>query len=130
MLFRSELVADYDRIRERIARVIPGFEDFNARVRHPGGFHLEHPCRARQFPTPSGRAQLLPHTLDHVAPIEHTALFQLMTVRSHDQYNTTIDGLDYRYRGARASAALSCYRRLGTDGRAALLPPRDGLHVP
>jgi molybdopterin-dependent oxidoreductase alpha subunit len=96
-----ELVADYDRIRERIARVIPGFEDFNARVRHPGGFHLEHPCRARQFPTPSGRAQLLPHTLDHVAPIEHSALFQLMTVRSHDQYNTTIYGLDDRYRGVR-----------------------------
>ncbi len=94
-----ELIADYDRIRERIARVIPGFENFNQRVRVPGGFHLLHPGRGRQFPTASGRAQFCVHALG--AAGEPTAPFTLMTVRSHDQYNTTIYGLDDRYRGVR-----------------------------
>ena len=96
-----ELADDYDRIRDRIARVVPGFEDFNARVRVPGGFHLHHPNRDRTFPTPSGKARFFAH------PIEDTThdaapgapLLQLMTVRSHDQYNTTVYGLDDRYRG-------------------------------
>lgn len=95
------LIEDYDRIRERIARVIPGFENFNARVRVPGGFHLWHPGRERQFPTPSGRATFFFHPLAAAAPPTATKLLQLMTLRSHDQYNTTIYGLDDRYRGVR-----------------------------
>ncbi|HWT17126.1 MAG TPA: FdhF/YdeP family oxidoreductase [Patescibacteria group bacterium] len=95
-----ELVANYDRIRERIARVVPGFEDFNARVRHPGGFHLPHPARERRFPTISGRALLVAHPLRDGA-VDPVAPFRLMTVRSHDQYNTTVYGLDDRYRGVR-----------------------------
>ncbi|AXK70865.1 CbbBc protein [Lysobacter sp. TY2-98] len=91
-----ELVSHYDRIRERIARVVPGFEDFNARVRVPGGFHLHHPGREREFPTASGRAGFFVHPLQDEAT---TTPFKLMTVRSHDQYNTTIYGLDDRYRG-------------------------------
>lgn len=95
-----ELVAHYDRIRDRIARVVPGFEDFNARVRHPGGFHLPHPGRERRFPTVADRALLIAHPLrDGVA--DPAAPFRLMTVRSHDQYNTTVYGLDDRYRGVR-----------------------------
>lgn len=95
-----ELVAHYDRIRDRIARVVPGFEDFNARVRHPGGFHLPHPGRERRFPTVADRALLVAHPLrDGVA--DPAAPFRLMTVRSHDQYNTTVYGLDDRYRGVR-----------------------------
>lgn len=95
-----DLTGHYDRIRERIARVIPGFEDFNARVRHPGGFHLPHPARERRFPTVAGRALLIAHPLrDDVA--DASAPFRLMTVRSHDQYNTTVYGLDDRYRGVR-----------------------------
>lgn len=95
-----DLVANYDRIRERIARVIPGFIDFNARVRHPGGFHLPHPGRERQFPSVSGRALLIAHPLRD-AVTDSAAPFRLMTVRSHDQYNTTVYGLDDRYRGVR-----------------------------
>ncbi len=97
------LIEDYDRIRARIARVIPGFEDFNTRVRHPGGFHLAHPARQRQFPNAQARALLLSHPLRGDAPAQSSDpdLLQLMTVRSHDQYNTTIYGLDDRYRGVR-----------------------------
>lgn len=90
------LIEDYDRIRERIAQVIPGFEDFNHRVRVPGGFHLHHPGRERVFPTDSGKAGFFFHPL---AEAPATAALQLMTVRSHDQYNTTVYGFDDRYRG-------------------------------
>ncbi|MFC5578833.1 FdhF/YdeP family oxidoreductase [Lysobacter niabensis] len=92
------LVEDYDRIRERIARVVDGFEDFNARVRTAGGFHLHHPNRERAFPTRDGRAQFVVHPLTAATGMEDAPL-TLMTVRSHDQYNTTVYGLDDRYRG-------------------------------
>ncbi|HEY0662803.1 MAG TPA: FdhF/YdeP family oxidoreductase [Lysobacter sp.] len=99
------LIEDYDRIRDRIAEVVDGFTDFNARVRVPGGFHLHHPGRERVFPTASGKATFYPHPLvadGFNPPAENAgndASFMLMTVRSHDQYNTTIYGLDDRYRG-------------------------------
>ena len=91
-----ELVGHYDRIRELISKAIAGFEDFNARVRVPGGFHLRNAAREREWGTRGGRAQLIPHALQAASRGE---LLQLMTVRSHDQYNTTIYGLDDRYRG-------------------------------
>ncbi|MFY2764442.1 FdhF/YdeP family oxidoreductase [Arenimonas sp. MALMAid1274] len=92
------LVEDYDRIRDRIARVVEGFEDFNARVHRDGGFHLRNAAAERRWMTSSGRASF------HVHPIVRTpardgALMTLMTLRSHDQYNTTIYGLEDRYRG-------------------------------
>jgi molybdopterin-dependent oxidoreductase alpha subunit len=95
----SWLVEDYDRIRDDIAAVIPGFEAFNARVRAPGGFVLPNPVRALQFPTASGRARFTVHPV----PARRLGPGQLMltTIRSHDQYNTTIYGLDDRYRGIR-----------------------------
>ena len=115
------LIEDYDRIRERIAKVIPGFEDFNARVRHPGGFHLHHPVRDRVFPTALGKARFFAHPLVDTASVggasapkktsrslpENIAagpsglkpLLQLMTIRSHDQYNTTVYSSNDRYRG-------------------------------
>ena len=92
-----QLVEHYDGIRDRIAQVIDGFDDFNARVRVPGGFHLHHPGRECVFPTASGKAHFFPHALGSAA--KPNDLFQLMTVRSHDQYNTTVYGLDDRYRG-------------------------------
>ncbi|MBF6023788.1 FdhF/YdeP family oxidoreductase [Lysobacter niastensis] len=92
------LVEDYDRIRERIAQVISGFEDFNRRVRAPGGFHLHHPGRERVFPTASGKAGFFVHPLSSDSSKSEAPL-RLMTVRSHDQYNTTVYGLDDRYRG-------------------------------
>ncbi|WP_457112905.1 FdhF/YdeP family oxidoreductase [Marmoricola sp. URHA0025 HA25] len=90
--------ADYDLVREHISRVVPGFEDFNARVRQPGGFALPHPPRdSRKFPTATGRARFAVNPLDVLAvPPGHLLL---QTVRSHDQFNTTIYGLDDRYRG-------------------------------
>ncbi|MGW8756489.1 FdhF/YdeP family oxidoreductase [Streptomyces albidoflavus] len=96
----EEFEGDYALIRDRISRVVPGFEEFNARVADPAGFALPHaPRDERRFPTPSGKA----HFTD--APVEHPHLPEgrllLQTLRSHDQYNTTIYGLDDRYRGIR-----------------------------
>jgi molybdopterin-dependent oxidoreductase alpha subunit len=91
------LIRHYDRIRDLIAQTIDGFDDFNQRVRVPGGFHLRNAAREREWRTAGGRAHLLPHALDMAT--RDPALLQLMTVRSHDQYNTTVYGLQDRYRG-------------------------------
>jgi molybdopterin-dependent oxidoreductase alpha subunit len=93
--------ADYGVVRDHIARVVPGFEDFNVRVQHPGGFALPHPPRdRREFPTATGRARFTVNALSLLdVPAGHLLL---QTVRSHDQFNTTIYGLDDRYRGIRA----------------------------
>ncbi len=91
------LVADYDRIRDRIERVIPGFEGFNGRVKD-GPFYLPNGARDfRRFDTPSGRAVFTVHDLppDELEPGQ----FVMMTIRTHDQFNTTVYGLDDRYRG-------------------------------
>jgi molybdopterin-dependent oxidoreductase alpha subunit len=90
--------ADYRAIREVIAAVVPGFADYEARATRPGGFTLPHPARdRRQFTTASGRARF---TVNTPAPLRvPTGRLLLQTVRSHDQYNTTIYGLDDRYRG-------------------------------
>jgi molybdopterin-dependent oxidoreductase alpha subunit len=93
----EDLAADYDRIRERIARVVPGCEDMNERVRQPGGFTLPRPPAERRFETPSGRAELREVALPRIEVPPGRLL--LMTLRSHDQYNTTIYGDDDRYRG-------------------------------
>ncbi|MFE2158856.1 FdhF/YdeP family oxidoreductase [Streptomyces lydicus] len=94
----EEFEEDYATIRDRIARVIPGFEDFNTRVARPGGFALPHaPRDSRSFPTATGKANFT------AAPVEYPAVPEgrllLQTLRSHDQYNTTVYGLDDRYRG-------------------------------
>jgi anaerobic selenocysteine-containing dehydrogenase len=92
---------DYDLIRERIERVVPGFTDFNRRVRVPGGFVLPHgPRDERRFPTATGKANFTVNALE-VLRVPAGRLI-LQTVRSHDQYNTTIYGLDDRYRGIKA----------------------------
>jgi len=89
---------DYDAIRDAISRVVPGFEDFNRRVRADGGFALPHPPRdSRTFATPTGRAHFTVNELDVLRPPPGRLILQ--TVRSHDQYNTTIYGLHDRYRG-------------------------------
>ena len=93
----ESLVADYDRIRDRIAEVIPGFEDFNRRVRQPGGFVLPNAAAARKFATATGKARFTVQPIPRIALAPGQVL--MMTVRSHDQYNTTVYGLDDRYRG-------------------------------
>jgi molybdopterin-dependent oxidoreductase alpha subunit len=94
----EEFERDYGTIRDRIARVVPGFEDFNAKIARPGGFTLPHaPRDERRFPTATGKANFT------AAPVEYPEIPEgrllLQTLRSHDQYNTTIYGLDDRYRG-------------------------------
>ncbi|HEY0541374.1 MAG TPA: FdhF/YdeP family oxidoreductase [Actinoallomurus sp.] len=92
------LVTDYDHIRDRIARVIPGFSDYNRRVRERDGFTLPHPPRdERRFNTPSGHALFTANRLEVLRVPKGRLILQ--TLRSHDQYNTTIYGLDDRYRG-------------------------------
>jgi len=89
---------DYRRIRTHIARVIPGCESYEVSVSRPGGFILPHPPRdSRTFPTASGRAELVVSAIEALElPPGHLVL---QTLRSHDQFNTTIYGLSDRYRG-------------------------------
>ncbi|WP_328633775.1 FdhF/YdeP family oxidoreductase [Streptomyces sp. NBC_00356] len=94
----EEFEKDYATVRDRIARVVPGFEDFNKKVADPNGFALPHaPRDERRFPTTTGKANFT------AAPVEYPRVPEgrllLQTLRSHDQYNTTIYGLDDRYRG-------------------------------
>ena len=92
------LVADYDRIRDRIERVVPGFDDYNRRVRQPSGFPLPNLARdRRQFTTTTGKANFTVHPI-HPVRLEPGQLL-MMSMRSHDQFNTTVYGLSDRYRG-------------------------------
>ncbi|MFW1678698.1 FdhF/YdeP family oxidoreductase [Pontibacter sp. JAM-7] len=99
------LVEDYCRIRDLIAETIPGFADFNTRITEPGGFYLGNPVRQRVFNTRSGQLQIHANPLPE-SPLASAAIvsgpttgFILQTLRSHDQYNTTIYGMEDRYRG-------------------------------
>jgi molybdopterin-dependent oxidoreductase alpha subunit len=95
-----ELVADYDRIRSGIEAVFPDFKDFNNRLRIPGGFRLSLPPTMRVWKTASGKAEFILFTgLTEDSEIAAADVLKLTTIRSHDQYNTTIYGLDDRYRG-------------------------------
>jgi len=110
----EEFIADYDRVRDLIERVIPGFENYNQRVRRPGGFHLPNAARERIFKTPGGKAtftihELPPHDLK-------PGQLLMMTIRSHDQFNTSIYGLDDRYRGIR-------------NGRRVVLMNKDDIRI-
>lgn len=91
------LVADYDRIRQRIERVIPGFENFNERIREDV-FYLPNAARdERVFNTPTGKANFI---CSELTPLQlKPGEYLMTTVRSHDQFNTTIYGLNDRYRG-------------------------------
>jgi molybdopterin-dependent oxidoreductase alpha subunit len=96
-----DLVADYDKIRDLIEKTVPGFADFNARIRQPGGFRLPLPPADRQWPTPSGKAQFsVYHGVKEDADVLGAEnVLRLITIRSHDQYNTTVYAMDDRYRG-------------------------------
>jgi molybdopterin-dependent oxidoreductase alpha subunit len=97
------LADDYDLIRDHIAAVIPGFEDCNTRLRKPRGFYLRNAARERDWNTRSGKAEFYTGTLPEQTEFQRArdgrGLFVLQTFRSHDQYNTTIYGMDDRYRG-------------------------------
>ncbi len=91
------LAEDYNRIRSLIERVIPGFENYSDRASQPGGFYLPNPAKQRVWDTPSGKAAFGVAAMDvfQAAP----GRLVLQTLRSHDQFNTTIYGMDDRYRG-------------------------------
>ena len=96
----ESFAADYDTVRDAIAAVVPGCADYNTKVRRPDGFQLPHPPRdSREFPTTTGKANFAVNPLQWV-PVPDGRLV-LQTLRSHDQYNTTIYGLDDRYRGVK-----------------------------
>ncbi|MGP0171498.1 FdhF/YdeP family oxidoreductase [Pseudomonas sp. NCHU5208] len=118
------LIANYERIRELIADTIPGFRDFNRRVANPGGFYLGNAASARTWQTSTGRALFMAHALpqslihERIRGSGQQPDLILQTLRSHDQYNTTIYGLDDRYRGVRGQrnvvfANAADIRRLG-----------------
>ena len=94
----TELIANYDLIRDKIEATIPGFEDYNKRVRIKGGFYLPNNARENDFtPTKTGKANF---SINKPSKIKlKKSQFMMMTIRTHDQYNTTIYGLDDRYRG-------------------------------
>ena len=95
------LVSHYDNIRDKIEAILPGFENFNLRIREPGGFYLRNSAREKVWRTQTGTARFI------TAPLSDFSLqkgqLRLMTIRSHDQYNTTIYGLDDRYRGVKGN---------------------------
>ncbi|WP_313527898.1 FdhF/YdeP family oxidoreductase [Shinella sp.] len=99
----AALADDYDRIRDHIEATIPGFGDFNKRLRKPRGFHLRNSAANREWDTPEGKASFfsgpLPRETVHQRAKRGGGRFALQTFRSHDQYNTTVYGLDDRYRG-------------------------------
>ncbi len=96
-----ELAADYDRIRDLIEKTVPGFDAFNARIRVPGGFRLPLPPTERHWPTPSGKAVFSVYggVKEDADVLGGENVLRLITIRSHDQYNTTIYAMDDRYRG-------------------------------
>ena len=106
-----EMIADYDNIRAAIEATVDGFDDYNKRVRRPGGFPLPNPVREGRFATDTGDAKFTVHSIP-----EHDldeGEFLMMTIRSHDQFNTTVYSNDDRYRGIK-------------DGRrVVMLNPRD-----
>ncbi|MBD8576603.1 FdhF/YdeP family oxidoreductase [Pseudomonas syringae] len=101
------LVEDYRRIRDLIADTLPGFKDFNERLKHPGGFYLGNAAGARHWNTATARANFKPNALpdslidERVRATGQVPDLILQSMRSHDQYNTTIYGLDDRYRGVK-----------------------------
>ena len=91
------LAEDYDRIRSLIERIIPGFENYSERASQPGGFYLPNPAKQRQWDTPTGKASFSTAPMDVFEAASGRLVLQ--TIRSHDQFNTTIYGLNDRYRG-------------------------------
>ncbi len=94
----AELIKDYDGIRDKIEATIPGFKNYNNRVREKGGFYLPNTARNKDFsPTLTGKANFTINAVSDIVLQKNQLI--MMTIRTHDQYNTTIYGLDDRYRG-------------------------------
>ena len=96
----DDYIGDYDRIRDVMAQVLPGFDGFNQLIRNRHGFRIPQPARERDFRTPSGRAEFSHAPLPAIIPADRETLV-LQTMRSHDQWNTTIYTANDRYRGVK-----------------------------
>src|SRR6202795_5006624 len=98
----AELIADYGKIRDCIEAVFPAFADFNARIKKPGGFRLYVAASEREWLTPTKKANFLVYPgVEEDPRVADREALTLTTIRSHDQYNTTIYGMNDRYRGIR-----------------------------
>jgi molybdopterin-dependent oxidoreductase alpha subunit len=99
-VYWADLIADYGKIRDAIEGVFPAFADFNARIKKPGGFRLYIAASEREWLTPTKKANFIVYSgLDEDPRVAHREALTLTTIRSHDQYNTTIYGMNDRYRG-------------------------------
>ncbi len=116
---------DYDLVRDAISRVVPGFENYNERIRKPGGFYLPNPARERVFNTESGKAVFKAHPLETIDVPEGRLL--LTTIRSHEQFNTTIYGMDDRYRGIKGGRRVIFMNE--DDIAAHGLEPNDAVDI-
>ena len=122
----KELGDDYDSIRDLMSNSLNGFEDYNQRVRQPNGFLLPNPPRDNcEFATESGKAVFTTHSLPDVQT--KADRFVLMTIRSHDQYNTTIYGLHDRYRGVHGNRRIILMNALDMSERG--LKTRDIVNM-
>ncbi|WP_330960223.1 FdhF/YdeP family oxidoreductase [Photobacterium sp. 53610] len=127
------LIEDYDRIRDLIADVIPGFSEMNLKLKQPGGFYLGNSAAERIWHTDSQKAEFRTHPLpDHLLPanlrqLSDDPVFVLQTVRSHDQYNTTIYGFEDRYRGISGERKILMMN--ASDIEAIGLKPGDRVDV-
>jgi anaerobic selenocysteine-containing dehydrogenase len=95
----DDYARDYDKVRDKMAEAVAGFEDFNRRVRQPLGFRLKQPARELVFLNAVGKAEFSSGPLADAVP--PAGKLVLATVRSHDQWNTTIYSNDDRYRGVK-----------------------------
>ena len=109
------MAGNYDKIRDAIEQVIPGFENYNERIRKPAGFYLPNGARERKFDTENGKANFTINTLPKHRLAEGE--YFMMTIRSHDQYNTTIYGLDDRYRGIYNERRIIMMNQIDIDAR-------------
>ena len=113
----QDYIDNYDRIRDSMSRVLEGFEDFNRRARHQHGFRIAQPARERVFQTPSARAEFsLAPLSDDVDPGK--GRLTLTTIRSHDQFNTSIYSNDDRYRGLKGLRTMTMIFMNENDMRA------------
>ncbi len=97
----QKMISDYDAIRDSISRVVPGFENYNEKIRRDGGFYLPNKPRNSEFPTDTGKAKFYASELPKIEIKENHLI--MTTVRAHDQFNTTVYKPNDRYRGIKGS---------------------------
>lgn len=112
----DKLINNYDEIRSLISQTIAGFENYSERAQHPGGFYLPNPVRdSRTFLTPTNKATFTVHPLPKI--VLESGQLLMTTIRSHDQFNTTIYGFDDRYRGVKAGRRVVLMNQTDMDER-------------